>query len=156
LWQGGVERRCIMKKLLIAIALALSLAFGGCAGVQPKNNGGAVVEQYHDLQFHKDSKVFKIPNSITDLNGEGWSIKDTTIAKNTYAFFISREGEGVTMLVVFDGKELILMVLIHSKKVGEDYTYTSYIYDGKMFPRKVEEEEMKSYIEKVIETQSQS
>ncbi len=145
-----------MRKLLVAIALALSLAFGGCAtvGTTPDmtDTEATQTEQYTDMQLQGSEVVYKIPIVIGNLQDKTWRIRDQALGNNFHVLFFDKGNEAVSMLMKFDGKVVTIMALVYVKKVNDVVEAMYWIYNGKAYPKKVDKLEMDAYSKMLFNT----
>lgn len=147
-----------MKKLFLISMLVAGLMLGSCVGTGNKGSmtpSATILPdvKYTELDFFNDGTPYYIPSHIRVLE-QIWMppstsrLNDTIITMN-----FEMQTEQVTFVV--DDVEMEIRAMLYRYKVMGEIEMTenreNYIYDGKPYPVKVTDAEMKIYMDTLAE-----
>lgn len=140
-----------MKKLLVAAILTLSLIFSGCVATKaPQGTKVVQIEKYQDMQINPGGIKYKIPAFVGDINDKKWDIQDHKYGKNTFGMLLSKDKVAISMLLRFDKSEAVLLSIVTTVYDDGEAEMRYFIYNGKVYPKEVDEPEMGAYVKMVF------
>ncbi len=143
-----------MKKTIIAIAIAFALAFSGCAAIKTPamlSTEIAKSEPYTDLQIQDGGMVYKIPAVLGDIKAEVWSMQEYQVTQDIFSVEFVKADAALLFLIRFDGKTMELLALSTSTIIEDKQEFEYWIYNGKAYPKKVDDEKMQAYVKMVVD-----
>ena len=146
----------LITRTIVSLAVALGLTVGllfasGCAtAVTTQGTKVMQIEKYQDMQLNDDGIKYKIPVFVGDLNDKKWSIQDHRYGKNTFGMLLSKDKVAISMLLRFDKSEAVLLAIVITVYDDGETEQRYYIYNGKVYPKEVDEPKMKAYTKMVF------
>lgn len=132
-----------MKKLLIALILAIGIAVGGCVTTGPGGTSPDTTTlprtEYIELDFFENGTIYYIPNHIR-ANEPIWAADYNELSDTIVLLNFTRRDEFCSFLCNVEN-DTILMVVYGKLGIEREY----YIYDEKPYPTKVDKETAENY-----------